>query len=251
MLDSAVHQTGTSIIIDCQNDNFTDIEFSNFYEQIYKLKYITTASLISQDTFLNKDAKEGENTILIEMGPKGILVEDYATGIPLNVVFQSLFVPSLSTKTISMQPKSTGWKNNTRIITDFSEKMSFIITVNNIVIVEIGLDSTGANYSPVYLLDMPPDTPLPVSRDDIILNETSQKYLYNSMMILYSKSIEMSKVDEIYTALNKYKNYTSSPGIKDTITKAWNVTLEQYKGVFIYPKNIVQNSLVLWIINNS
>jgi hypothetical protein len=133
--------------LDSSLDKFTPNNIVNFGEQISKLKrtsavkiYFTSALQSSSipDTsvwFFKKIFNNAPNSIPFDVwcyvDPDKIFVEDYAKGIPLNILLGSMFVPSISTKTIK------GFVGKSKTIDSYITKIPvFSILVSNISVVD-------------------------------------------------------------------------------------------------------------------
>jgi hypothetical protein len=194
------------------------LNIENTFEQIkpqYKKKFAMKNAIVKKeytekslppDTQIFLDSPIFNNAtshfdIYVILSQNKIIVEDYAKGISINVLLGSLFVPSISTKTIRnaiQLPNS--WKAHN------GQSYGFVILVSKIAVVSIpGLqDKTGV------LIDMPPITQLPVSRDDIILNEVTQKYFIDNLLEVFELGKKNRNVSDIQHYCNLYIHYTSN-----------------------------------------
>lgn len=200
---SKVTRTGLSIFLDAKDDNFDLINVTNFNEQLDKLNYSNGATIHRSRTpmwwdFSDVKTKSTGKDIYCKVNQNYILVEDYASGISYETLFGSLFVPSISTKTLKMTAKIS-FENNSRIV-ETNEKSRLLFLVGGIAVISIpSKDAFGENY----IIDLPVDTRLPVSRDDIILDGTTSKILGESINILFANAASSSSFYEIER--NKYR----------------------------------------------
>ena len=123
ILETCVTQTGTLMYIDCKKDKFDPVTKSKFYNQMRRLKNISSVKIyctelseigesksdshvfeaVGKNKYLNplmNHTTNAINSVYVCIGSTRIFVEDYAQGIPIEVLLGSLFVPSISTKTI-------------------------------------------------------------------------------------------------------------------------------------------------------
>ena len=244
-------KTGFRVYLDCSLDNFSDIEVIEFYNQLDRLNFVEGGKLMHQRissqrerpgstfnttvcnfTYFGGD-KNSTNIINIAIDKKYIWVEDYATGVPLEILFGSLFVPSISTKTIQLSSVSIPFKNNSRIhkgnpAYDILPK-KLLILVNGVAIVDIKLPNVIAIHSSIYLLDLPANTRLPVSRDDIILTPNTKKAMKESINILFNESIKQySDVSKLQELLDLYIDYTPNIDNKNLIKSILNDLYNMY-----------------------
>ena len=106
--DSEITKTGVRIDLDATEDKFTQQNVLEFNEQFQKLKYVNFINLYLTNKYQDTDAgprlniekSEDIYAIFCGISVDGFYVEDFATGLPLEVLFSSTFVPSISTKTL-------------------------------------------------------------------------------------------------------------------------------------------------------
>lgn len=233
---SEVTRTGTRIILEAKDNPFSDVEFNGFFNQITKLDYVEGVNLIlfcngkPERTAKTKFKRSWEKLIVIHLNYDSILVEDYATGIPFEVLLGSLFIPSISTKTIKMSEASGDGEIVASVIPG-SSISKFIITVSDIVVVSFS-SVTPSSFSEVYRISMPKNTRLPVSRDDIILTESNREGFRRAISKLLLGAKDLS---HLQLCLDKYMIYTADNIIKDVISSAMN---EYYisNRTFLVPK---------------
>lgn len=238
ILETAVTQTGTFMYLDAKLDNFTNENINKFTSQINKLKrtsnvklyyyhcFITARSdtkLFSDGFMLNKADISNPFSIFVAVSKSRFFIEDYAKGISIDILLGSLFVPSISTKTIGSFIKKIpeGWKPKNE------RDEGFIILVSNVAVVKliprtynsgIYISITGG-----VVLDMPSITQLPVSRDDIILNSTTYPIFVDNLLDV----LEMGKKDRtivgIQRACQLYYDYTSNDLNKQAVNEALSI----------------------------
>lgn len=116
--------------------------------------------------------------------------EDFATGIPIEVLFTSLLVPSISTKQIVGGGPKISKALPSRVINKNasdpggdSTSHEFLITIGDVVIFK----TSKRDQSPEIwraILSLSPNTKLPVSRDDFILDASSRGEVITGMSII-------------------------------------------------------------------
>ena len=248
ILETSVEQTGTLIYLDTQHDNFDRATLDKFEKQLAKLQRTSAVRMqykngedISagmKDTFLvmngsNKkknDASSNEKkAVYLGITTTRIFVEDYAKGIPIDVLLGSLFVPSISTKTLKgsvLAPLLSGWvpRNSIKSISQGGTAQVFIILVSNVAVVTLPIEGIGE-----VVIDMPPWTRLPVSRDDVILSsDTIPIFASNVKAIAEMGILSYRDVIHLQRGLKAYYNYTSNAVNKQAINSALSTISNDY-----------------------
>ncbi len=276
ILESYVKQTGTYIYMDTSDDPFDTYILSGFSSQIEKLKYVQNVELyFSPDSLpqkisdtrlfsshnpfndfrLKNESYPMNNKIFLSHNKSGIFIEDYAKGIPLNILLGSLFVPSISTKTIKNVVSISKWKSNNRAY----DECNFIILVSNVMVVNLTGKCENNTYKGVKLkkgliIDMPPNTRLPVSRDDIILDESNYKLFVDSILEILELGKTQRDVSNMEILCKEYYNYTTGDLNKRAINEALSiftnanshylVTLQLFNNIHeIYKQCVISNSM--------
>lgn len=239
-------KTGSFMELVTNGDNFNKEQHHSFQMYLDRLKYITGVSIYVKTTYddvLKIDETIGVNHLTISsksrynvycyVSNSKIFVEDYATGINLQVLLGSLFVPSISTKTIQVSEASNyEWYNKTEIEKSANNYSSLIITVSEIVICEFNIPDS---MPVIHRIDLPPNTRLPVSRDDIILNEQNIKIFDDNINKLFSIT---DKPYVLQSLLKKYIDYTPSEINRNVINNILSEYYEINKKILV-PKKFV------------
>ena len=233
-----VHMTGTFILLDCSRDPFTKYNVEEFEKQIQKIKYTSSADVFIRTnpeikfTRFNSTGDTITDKIFVQYNSHGIMVEDYATGISLEILLQKLFTPSISTKTIQLcgQQTKIKWKNMSRCIV--ASTNTFIILVNSVAVVL--LDFEGGSTTRKIVLDLPPCTRVPVSRDDIIIDGVTRKNITTSLMIIGDWFLKTGSIYSLEKAVSCYVNYTSNIHNKEIFTEILDNILKQYYKNYLF-----------------
>jgi hypothetical protein len=214
---SNVTVTGTQMILNASNDTFDRKTVENFKKQLNKLKY-TDSVLIASKIELNSTSLffdkfndsflHNKKQIILGLSEDGILVEDYASGITLDVLLTKLFIPAISTKKIGMADNvDTQYRNKSRII-PYEGEDNAIFLIRGIGVVDIPMNT---NRKTTVIFDLPGTTRLPVSRDDIILDKIGQQNLRLAMQKLVQESLERyANIYYLQQAVKAYQTYTSN-----------------------------------------
>lgn len=254
VLETCVTQTGTLMYLDCKKDKFDANTQIRFHTQMMRLKnispvkiYCTTpynnkAESISDshifgsnthgriDPLINNSAKNAKDSVYVCIGSTRIFVEDYAQGIPLDTLLGSLFVPSISTKTI----KASIFQKREKPTVTFEppKQASFEILVSGVSVVSLKVYQPSGSGSAI--ISMPSWTRLPVSRDDIILEDSGiAKIFEDALLNLLELGAKKRQVKSIQLGLNAYFEYTASSINKQAVTGALSVFAEKYKSFLV------------------
>jgi hypothetical protein len=117
------------------------------------------------------------NSIIVCICENLFFVLDYGSGIKRDILYNSLLVPSSSSKVSKVSDYTNFPKLNFKIKED-KEDNSFHILVGNVSIVNIKKEEDDINIKCYkYMINLPINSLLPVSREDIIYNENSIELL--------------------------------------------------------------------------
>jgi hypothetical protein len=215
---SEVTQTGVRIAIDASQDKFDYETVMGMERQIEKLRLVDGVSIYGK-IFANQKyltlwssskTATGKDVFCI-LDPSKIVIEDRAIGIPLELLLGALFVPSISTKTIALSTSIVEVvvsSYRSRIL-DSTFQTSFEIAVGGIIILKFQNDKT--NWPKTFLLDLPINTRLPVSRDDIILAGDTPRIVEQELLSLLNQSADqLGDVSDLQDLITQYIKQTAS-----------------------------------------
>lgn len=256
--------TGTLIYLDCINDKFTDEQVDNFNNQIYKLHYIKSVRLEVLNSIHNKENSNlvYKNTnqgsipdVKVHIETTEICVFDHATGITPQILLGSLFVPSISTKTIKLTLKDNNFISKSDIVDNklnpnsskshtkkSQHKLLFLVA--DVAVVEIKIENNFNNTNNCkiksydFFLTLPSNTRIPVSRDDIILDDQIGEIFKNSINKLMEKSIELNVFDVLQTLFKSYNNYTSNLDNRFKINEQIAQFEDKYQSYLVLRKHL-------------
>ena len=146
------------------------------------LSFIPDVQIIVNQKFLNKDFIKPNVTdqVVIKVSNQEMSVEDQATGISSQILFDSLLVPGISSKGIKLATIDSDYQGRLTGYYSYVNQKSMFILVGDIPV--MNTQSTGT-----LIVQMPSNTPLPVSRDDIIwLPEVIKVFLREVQRLLDS-----------------------------------------------------------------
>ena len=237
--ESSKKNHGVIVSLDCSRDKFSKHNLEQFSKQLSKLQYTDSASIyVKTETdsiykLFNK-CQECEDKVFVLLESNGITVFDDATGIPLEVLLLKLFTPSISTKTINLSDNINSlYQNQSKIFE--SDENHFIILVNKVAIVDIPFNNNDTDKFTI-IIDLPSNTRVPVSRDDIIVNQSTFENLQNSLTIVANSSVrQFSSLYAINTAIKAYVTYSVNSNNKDVFNSIWLRLKNEFntKGIFI------------------
>lgn len=269
--ESEIIDTGFRVSMDCYNDPFTNVQLVNFGKQLNKLTYATGATIYQNTSYASKPSIPGEGwwsaffgkpspfngpvkdsdrdkNIFSQISPEGFIIEDYATGVPPEVVFGSLFVPSISTKTIRLADAVILGDPSARtfIVRKTLGLSNFRILISGIIVVDIEAKPEDFSTADDYVIEMPRTTRIPVSRDDIILStqQSGEIFRYALVNLLTTAGRDMRDVSALQGLLSKYIDYTASIETKNIVARAMTEYFNQNRKVLVPGKYAsIYNSL--------
>lgn len=234
-------QTGTKISLSSGSTQFSPYETMEFYKQLLKLREIRDVAVflvsgVGKDAIMiTPDAAVDSPSVNISMTRKSIVVSDHAAGIPLFVLFSSLLVPSVSTKTIAGSISTSSYLDHTRLMLnetsgslftkiiaarknakivdypDYSHR--FTITVGDVVVVQLEKIEYKAAVTQQYYLSLPLGAVLPVSRDDVILSGKTKTIFKENLIILAYEAIEAT--GDLTTFFDLVRSYVEYSGQRE------------------------------------
>jgi len=231
---SNVLKTGVRMHVDCSKDNFTEDNLNAFSRQMEKLRYITNVliAVSTSDTgkfFVFNTAKSQwiSRKVFVRYTKNGLLTEDYATGITLDTTVRKLFSPAISSKTIKLSARADReYHNISGIIDNVSNELAILVRKVGVVFLPFET-MTNAKYR--VIIDLPGNVRLPVSRDDIIIDESTVVYLENSLKKIFDQCISIGNVYVLQKALDRYVTYTSSTTNRNIVQTIMNNLMKNLK----------------------
>lgn len=233
---SKIFTTGFRVYLDASKDKFSSHTVVEFRNQLSKLDYSTGATLYESEKS-ERDFRQGkivnpgtDKRIFCAITENFLLNEDFATGVPLEVLLGSLFVPSISTKTIQLSLSSVPFVNNSRVVKSTGRR-EILFLIGGIAVIAINDHSCSNN---TYIIDLPSTTRLPVSRDDFILDAETEKILLESLSIVFDAAAkEFKDVACLQLLLNKYIDFTPSSDNKRVVKRAMIEFFNKNKGILV------------------
>lgn len=219
-------KNGTTIIIDSTDDNFSKLDYNLFTEELEKLFDIQDVKIILDGRMINSEilvhSPQITDIVTISFKNNKIVIEDFAEGISLDVLYNSLLVPTISTKTIQMSNMDVDFVDTTAYDKN-SDIDGFFITVNDVAVYASRqkLSGKASKRKGAYVTTFPSNTKLPVGRDDILLSKDEEHILYDKILKLADSTIEKTgNLVDLFYYLEEYSNYTTQDSIKRTIYRA-------------------------------
>lgn len=212
VFNTVAQKLGVSIIHDYQHgthismvvDNIEHNPSQAFQDQLAKLRYDSSINIVTNSS----GKRNGENDVVVLMNYNAktftLNVVDYAEGITKDVFFGSLLTPSLSTKSLIPGAVGTPPQIITSQIRDVEGDScgGLDILVGNIVVATDKMIGDPDHTTPksrrsTFVVSMPLSTPLPVSRDDIILVKDTDAYhtFLGELMKIVDLCISMDRID--------------------------------------------------------
>jgi hypothetical protein len=215
--ETNVQSTGTVITLNCEEDHFTPHNVEMFEFHLKRLTHISSDLLVfrrsENEVFkkLNAADVNHSNKVYIQLNRNGIMVQDFAKGMSLEVLLKKLFVPSVSTKTIqSSVVENEVLRTAKSTITQTSTSTNvLVLLVRSVAVVYIPF-STSLPEKFEIVIDLPGNTRIPVSRDDIILNVETKIQVEREILQILRYSIDILRnVYVLQSALRAYITYST------------------------------------------
>jgi hypothetical protein len=229
---------GATISLYCSKDQFSQNNLEQFSKQLNKLKYTNSAGIYVKTEGnagyqIFNQCKSCDDKVFVLYESNGIRVSDDATGIPLEVLLLKLFTPSISTKTITLsQIIHTSYQNQSSFAQ--SEDNHFIILVNKVAIVDIPFSNQDTNKYTV-IIDLPPNTRVPVSRDDIIIDQMTLNNINTSLINISQTSVsQFRSLYALNSAINAYTIYSVNSYNKEVFNNIWSSIKNQFSRQSIF-----------------
>lgn len=226
-------KNGFKITIDCKDHELDEATLNNMYKYIDRLKFIHGG-----DIYLKKELNEEykkvnitspitNNYVLLTINKSIIVVEDFATGVSYETLENSLLVPSSSTKArdTSKQPFIQP------IFGANSTNSNLYILINDVINAHITLDVPFADF----IIKMPFNTKLPVSRDDIIYTKYEISHFSNACIHIINNITQYGDLYVFFSLLKKYVLANKSNLLSSTF-KAIRSNIEN-SPYYLIPKN--------------
>lgn len=153
-----------------------------------------------------------KDSVDIYYNGESLMVKDSAQGMSLKVLFESLIIPSSSTKNI----KETNIPKKIDVIIKFQKENYFMMCLD-----DIGILNIKCKLIKSYILNFSSSFTVPVSRDDIIINTQEEIDLFKkSLEEMLEYSLFNDKNDSLLNALKKYAYFTTQQNVKSIILEA-------------------------------
>lgn len=220
-----------------------------------KLEKIYTNGIISDNKiniYINQTNKVYNN-----IKPGEIVFKDSASGITKEVLFNSMLVPSSSTKNMINIPLIYKDEIKRRDLNDieytpnissgFIVDSPYGIVVGNVIIVPLNFN---------YYIDFPYTARVTVARDDILIStKEEEKILKFKINKIINISLNQGDTHEVLEALEYYKNFTDQNNIKKIISSCINKLLSSDK-IILVPKmykiyNLIKDKVAVEFKNSS
>lgn len=213
-------KTGTTITLFCDDDPLLDENIIKINEYLDKLYFIEKIPILLNGEIINNanySTYKKTNKVNIILNKYKISVSDTAKGIPEDILFNVLLIPTVSTKK-RIAGHVNYYKANV-LKTDLNYKLNIVIS--GVKIKTITMQSN-TNEAESYQIFLPSSSKLPVARDDVIFEKNSieiEKFEESISQIL---SILLNTTKNIYyfiELLKKYSEENKSVFLENCINK--------------------------------
>ena len=223
---------------------------ADFKKQIDRLMFIEDIKITSTNSNIENVRQLDHLEVLVGINEHEVYNVDGATGIPLSILFSSLLIPTSSSKQIvNVSAIDPFYKGHVDIYENNKGMQGIVISVANVVVVKgttininnnnfnTNNDNSNSSESLMYYIELPNNTKLPVSRDDIIINNDTYDMLLGAFKKIVDICIEKSYILEYFMQhLAAYKSYSEQTIIDQLISK-----IKEY----IYIRNLDANILII------
>ena len=241
---SNVTVTGSCMELNCELDPFDEMNVTKFQYQLEKLSYTTTDLIAVRSdpagsfTRMNSSSIQTPTKVYVQYNQRGIVVEDFAQGISLLVLLKTLFVPSVSTKTLKTTLQRTSLQyylatKQTQIKSETSNK--FVILVRSVAVVYLNFHTHSSNKYHI-IIELPSSTRIPVSRDDIIFDEETKTTFMHELQIVLAAFVKQKHVYALQSAFEAYRVYTSQVENRQFFVQAEQSFANIPGKIFVYYK---------------
>lgn len=215
--DSKVTSTGSKVTIYPQKP-FTSKEAISIY--VARFRFLAGCKIVyhhlSDDEFSSsgiveiiQNDKSKNKFVGISASLDRVIFEDYAEGILEKIFFSSLLIPSVSTKGIDSKDTSPRKPILPSRSFNISGKESILsITISDLVVVELKLVNPNSSVQTQYVISLPSDTRVIVSRDDFIITREISKIIEVSLVNLALKEKDITVLELL---VDKYMSTTVNP----------------------------------------
>ena len=231
--------TGTTIIINSEEYRFKDIQLSNMQKEINKMFNVNNIVINLDGENINRKINENiKDVINITLLDYELYFSDNAQGIPPEVLYNSLLIPSSSSKTRAPRNKKYTLHDpeiiphhDPKKIKELFNELHIIInsvSVVNITIENTENDSKKEKSRESYIIYLPNDSILPVSRDDIIYGKIESKYFKKQLWKLINIILTTNKnLITLFNLLDKYLLINKQENLFKVIMEIKNELLEK------------------------
>lgn len=251
-------KTGTTITIYTEEEKFKNF---GIYKAIYNaFSNVKDVSIVWSD--VNPKFENGEflfqnvepivnyekirETIFIAANDKCVQYHDYAIGIDIHTYVTSMLIPTISTK---IPETKIGYRQSSKIIEDGDNEL--LITVGDIIILNI-IDIP-SYFSSIYskksahdrkyynyVLSLPSNNPMPVSRDDVILdNPVFFEIAMRELFHLVELSILGGNIETLFRLFYIYSDRNNSPPVYKLVN-LMREYIQNHSKVFLIPRGYNQ-----------
>jgi hypothetical protein len=212
--------TGTVVFLDASNDLFNQNEVELFHKFYRYTRLIESSTIYDSERKIMITSTNTDFPVAVDCRSTHLFVEDFATGMSLKTILQSLLIPSVSTKTITLSTQPTLYENYSTIERDENSTLS--IVVNRVCIVMIPIKVKTPTTTPLgysVIISLPSNVTLPVTRDDVIFSGKTKDAITDSLIILLKKCISLGTLLPLEYAIDTYIGYTSNGDNKIVFSK--------------------------------
>lgn len=201
------NKTGTKIRISCANHRLSPENVKKMHSYIDRLSDVPGVAISCNGIIVNGIGADSPKKIYITLTDTLVEVLDFAKGISPKVIETSLLVPTSSTKIRSLDvPDIIPF----RITPNGKERHSLKILVSGVCLVNVELDEKDTACVN-YIINLPHNSKLPVSRDDVIFEKDSLELLH----FIISANDILSHIIRETSSILQYINLIKEYGVRN------------------------------------
>jgi hypothetical protein len=207
-----LNRTGTTVTIDANEQEFTATNTELMMGYVQRLEFITGVSVLLNGKRVNSD--DSQRTVDVRITPFLVRVEDHAAGIPYSVLINYVLVPGASTKTREFG-RMTAPPSEIRPHRPNLSRLC--VVVSGVCVFSNEIESTTSNS---FIIQLPPNSRIPVSRDDVVFEAHSPEVMAfaNGIREIMDELLMTTKNIRAFVELLKsYVRTNTSPYLSEVV----------------------------------
>lgn len=230
--------TGTKIELRCELFPLTDKNISRMEKYVQRLSDINDVQILCNDKIINRTCTGHckKKRVIIKLSKTYVSIEDFASGIDIALLESVILVPTISTK-----PRMLNGGEERESFIRYNGKQYFSLKINclGVCLIDIKKNIEFDDLGYDYVINMPDNSKLPISRDDVIIEKDSNELIAfrNAISFILNQIIEtVGNISYFMCLLKEYSAINKSPYLVMSINDIVNQLHEKHY-IFV-PNNI-------------